>query len=143
MSGGRSADAREFIDLLVDRGSWRAWDSPAVDPVDPGTAYGRQLAAAREKSGFDESVVTGEGLLYGRPVAIVASEMSFLGGSIGVTSAERLTTAVERATRERLPLIAVTASGGMRMQEGTVGFLQMVKLSASVTRHRRRHLPYP
>jgi acetyl-CoA carboxylase carboxyl transferase beta subunit len=142
VSGGRSADAREFIDLLVDRGSWRAWDSPAVDPVDPGTAYGRQLAAAREKSGFDESVVTGEGLLYGRPVAIVASEMSFLGGSIGVTSAERLTTAVERATRERLPLIAVTASGGMRMQEGTVGFLQMVKLSASVTRHRRRHLPY-
>lgn len=142
MKGDATTDALSFIDLLVDPGSWQRWDAPPVDPVAAESPYGRQLAAARERSGFDESAITGEAQLYGRRVAIVATEMSFFGGSIGVASAERLTIAIERATIERLPLLAITASGGMRMQEGAVAFLQMVKLSASVMQHRRRHLPY-
>ncbi|MGV0602478.1 carboxyl transferase domain-containing protein, partial [Mycolicibacterium pulveris] len=66
----------------------------------------------------------------------------FLAGSIGVAAAERITMAVQRATAERLPLVASPSSGGTRMQEGTVAFLQMVKIAAAVELHKKAHLPY-
>ena len=72
---------------------------------------------------------------------MVACEFDFLAGSIGVAAAERITAAVQRATAERLPLLASPSSGGTRMQEGTVAFLQMVKIAA-VELHKRAHLPY-
>jgi acyl-CoA carboxylase subunit beta len=75
-------------------------------------------------------------------VAVVVCEFEFLGGSIGVAAAERITDAVQRATAERLPLLASPSSGGTRMQEGTVAFLQMVKIAAAVTLHKQAHLPY-
>ena len=87
-------------------------------------------------------MLTGEGTVWGRRVAVVASEFDFLAGSIGVAAAERITTAVERATAERLPLVASPSSGGTRMQEGTVAFLQMVKIAAAVELHKQAHLPY-
>ncbi len=80
--------------------------------------------------------------MFGRRVAVVACEFDFLAGSIGVAAAERITSAVERATAQRLPLLASPSSGGTRMQEGTVAFLQMVKIAAAVTLHKRAHLPY-
>ena len=87
-------------------------------------------------------MLTGEGTVFGRRVAVVACEFDFLAGSIGVAAAERITAAVERATAERLPLLASPSSGGTRMQEGTVAFLQMVKIAAAVDLHKRAHLPY-
>ena len=87
-------------------------------------------------------MVTGEGRVFGRRVAVVACEFDFLAGSIGVAAAERITAAVQRATAERLPLLASPSSGGTRMQEGTVAFLQMVKIAAAVELHKRAHLPY-
>ena len=73
---------------------------------------------------------------------MIACEFSFLAGSIGVAAAERITSAVERATAEGLPLIASPTSGGTRMQEGTLAFVQMVKIAAAVTAHKAMHLPY-
>ena len=87
-------------------------------------------------------MLTGEGRIFGRRVAVVVCEFSFLGGSIGVAAAERITAAVQRATAERLPLLASPSSGGTRMQEGTVAFLQMVKIAAAVKLHKQAHLPY-
>lgn len=131
--------ASALLDLVLD--DFTRWDTPLVDvPTDQ--RYGAELAAARERTGLDESVITGEGLLRGRRVAVVACEFGFLAGSIGVAAAERLVTAVERATAEGLPLLAATASGGTRMQEGTVAFLQMVKIAAAVARHKAAGLPY-
>ena len=75
-------------------------------------------------------------------MAVIASEFGFLAGSIGVAAGERLVRAVERATRERLPLVAAPASGGTRLQEGTVAFLQMVKVAAAIADHRSAGLPY-
>jgi acetyl-CoA carboxylase carboxyl transferase subunit beta len=80
--------------------------------------------------------------VFGRRVAVVACEFDFLAGSIGVAAAERITSAVARATAERLPLLASPSSGGTRMQEGTVAFLQMVKIAAAVELHKQAHLPY-
>ena len=136
-----SATARELLDVLLDRGSFRSWDEPVAEvAADPG--YAADLAAARARTGRDESVVTGEGQVGGHRVAVAVSEFGFLGGSIGVAAGERLTRAVERATAERLPLLALPASGGTRMQEGTLAFLQMVKITAAVTAHRAARLPY-
>ncbi|QMU80447.1 acetyl-CoA carboxyl transferase [Streptacidiphilus sp. PB12-B1b] len=134
-------DAGQLIARILDPGSFRCWDRPVTArPADP--AYRASLARARERTGRDEAVTTGQGLLGGRPVALVASEFGFLGGSIGVATAERITRAVERATAERLPLLALPVSGGTRMQEGTAAFLCMVRVTAAVQAHQAAGLPY-
>lgn len=128
-------------DAVLDDGSFRSWDGPPHD-VGADAGYRRELAAAAAKTGLDESVLTGEGTVFGRRVALIVCEFDFLAGSIGVAAAERITAAVQRATAERLPLVASPSSGGTRMQEGTVAFLQMVKIAAAVELHKRAHLPY-
>jgi len=128
-------------DAVLDEGSFVSWDSPPLD-VAADDGYRRDLADARAATGLDESVLTGEGTVFGRRVAVVASEFDFLAGSIGVAAAERITAAIERATAEALPLVASPSSGGTRMQEGTVAFLQMVKIAAAVELHKQAHLPY-
>jgi acetyl-CoA carboxylase beta subunit/acetyl-CoA carboxylase alpha subunit len=133
--------ATTLRDTVLDEGSFISWDSAPLD-VGPDAQYAAELAAAREATGLDESVLTGEGRVFGRRVAVVACEFDFLAGSIGVAAAERITAAVERATAERLPLVASPSSGGTRMQEGTVAFLQMVKIAAAVELHKKAHLPY-
>jgi acetyl-CoA carboxylase carboxyl transferase beta subunit len=133
--------ALELRDAVLDPGSFVSWDSPPI-AVSTSPEYADELRAAREKTGLDESVVTGEGTVFGRRVAVVACEFDFLAGSIGVAAAERITAAIERATELRLPLLASPSSGGTRMQEGTVAFLQMVKIAAAVALHKRAHLPY-
>ena len=131
----------QLLDAVLDAGSFVSWDAdPLAMPVSE--SYARELADARQATGLDEAVQTGEGRIFGRRVAVVVCEFSFLGGSIGVAAAERITAAVQRATAERLPLLASPSSGGTRMQEGTVAFLQMVKIAAAVRLHKRAHLPY-
>lgn len=133
--------ADELRDAVLDADSFVSWDTDPL-PVPTNKAYARELAAARAATGLSESVVTGEGRVHGRRVAVIACEFDFLAGSIGVAAAERIATAIERATRERLPLLASPSSGGTRMQEGTVAFVQMVKISAAIQLHKRAHLPY-
>lgn len=133
--------ALELIDAVVDEGTWTSWDEP-IDLFPADEDYAASLRRAQERSGVDESVVTGEGRINGRRVALIACEFGFLAGSIGVVAAERLVRAVERATHERLPLLASPTSGGTRMQEGTVAFLQMVKISAAIARHKAAGNPY-
>ncbi|MEO8888761.1 MAG: carboxyl transferase domain-containing protein [Jatrophihabitantaceae bacterium] len=135
--------ARDLVERVVDPGSFTRWDEDALPPIGrPDPSYLAELAAARERTGLDESVVTGEARLGGRRVAIVMCEFGFLAGSIGVAAAERLVRAIERATGEGLPLFAAPVSGGTRMQEGTVAFLQMVKIAVAVTAHKAARLPY-
>jgi len=137
----RHLNAAELIETVLDAGSFKSWDRPVNDP-DPSPGYRQELAKARDLSGVDESIVTGEGLIRGRRVAVIISEFKFLAGSIGHATAERITQAIERATQERLPLLACPASGGTRMQEGTPAFLSMVKITAAVRAHRQAKIPY-
>lgn len=137
----RGPSARELVDLVLDDGSFRSWDEPPADP--PMTeAYAAEVESTRARTGLDESVTTGEGTIRGRRVAVMAGEFSFLAGSIGVAAAERLVRSVERATAEGLPLLAAPVSGGTRMQEGTMAFIQMVKITAAIAAHKARALPY-
>jgi len=131
----------QLQDAVLDDGSFVSWDAePLAVPVSE--SYAKELAHAREATGLDEAVQTGEGRIFGRRVAVAVCDFSFLGGSIGVAAAERITAAAQRATAERLPLLASPSSGGTRMQEGTVAFLQMVKIAAAVRLHKQAHLPY-
>ena len=134
--------AATLIDGVLDENSYVSWDdAPNDSHVPAGSEYARELAAAAERAGVDESVVTGEGLLAGRRVGVVLSEFAFLGGSIGRAAAERIVRAVEYATSERLPLLVSPSSGGTRMHEGTMAFLQMVKIAAAISAHKATGLP--
>ena len=135
-------NAAGLIEAVLDAGSFRSWDTAPVQPASASTEYLAELEAAAAKSGTDESVVTGEGLIRGRRVAVIVSEFRFLAGSIGQAAAARITAAIERATAERLPLLAGPASGGTRMQEGTLAFLGMVTITDAVRRHKAAGLPY-
>ncbi|HZC53055.1 MAG TPA: carboxyl transferase domain-containing protein, partial [Mycobacterium sp.] len=131
----------QLRDAVLDEGSFVSWDrEPLAVPVTE--PYARELVDARAATGLDESVLTGEGRVHGRRVAVIVCEFGFLAGSIGVAAAERITATVQRATAEGLPLLASPSSGGTRMQEGTVAFLQMVKIAAAVRLHKQARLPY-
>ncbi len=134
--------AWELINLVLDDGSFKSWDQDIEDPQGASQDYLAELKGARFKSGVDEAILTGEGLISGRKVAVVVGEFSFLAGSIGVCAASRVIAAIERATKEKLPVLAAPASGGTRMQEGTIAFLQMVGITAAVVAHKSAGLPY-
>jgi acetyl-CoA carboxylase beta subunit len=133
--------AHELIDMTLDPGSFVSWDGSG-STLEIEASYEEELVAAGLKTGLDESVVTGVGELHGRRVAVIVGEFGFLGGSIGVRAAERICEALRRATSERLPVLAAPVSGGTRMQEGTVAFLQMVKITQNVLAHKALGLPY-
>ncbi len=138
---GMKTSAHDLIERFLDRDTFQSWDrSPVAVTTTP--TYAAALDRARTTAGTDEAVITGQGLLRGRPVAVIAGEFAFLGGSIGVAAAERLVLAVERAAAQRLPLLASPISGGTRMQEGTVAFLQMVKIADAITAFKAAGLPY-
>ena len=138
----RRLGARDLIEEVMDAGSWVGWDDPPQQPRPGDSAYAAELAAAAERAGVDEAIVTGEGRIGGRRVAVIMGEFRFLAGSIGEVAAERIVGAFERASRERLPLFAAPASGGTRMQEGTPAFVGMVKISAACAALRESGLPY-
>ena len=133
--------AHELLDLVLDEDTFTSWDEP-VDLSYADADYRAVLEAAATKAGTDESVLTGRGEVRGRPVAVVVNEFRFLAGSIGRAAADRITAAVRRATAEGLPLLASTASGGTRMQEGTPAFVRMVEISRALMDHRAAGLPY-
>jgi acetyl-CoA carboxylase carboxyl transferase subunit beta len=137
-----TTSAARFARQLLDPDSWKGWDvPPRGNPVHG--PYAAALAHASERSGgADESVLTGEGRIDGRRIAVVVGEFDFLAGSIGVAACDRLLRAVHRATAERLPLLACPATGGTRMQEGTPAFVGMVPIVTALAAHKGAGLPY-
>ncbi|EFQ83204.1 putative acetyl-CoA carboxylase, carboxyl transferase, beta subunit [Aeromicrobium marinum DSM 15272] len=131
----------DLMDLVLDAGSVQSWDTP-VDISGHAPSYRRELEAAAERAGTDESVLTGRATMQGRPVAFVVNEFRFLAGSIGRAAADRIVAAVRRATAEGLPILAATSSGGTRMQEGTPAFVRMIDISRAIMDHRAAGLPY-
>lgn len=133
---------RELLACVLDEHSFESWDVEPMAAHRDYPAYAAERRAAAEASGVDEAIVTGQGRISGRRVAVVAGEFAFLAGSIGVAAAERLVRAIERATAERLPLLAAPSSGGTRMQEGAMAFVQMMTITQAVVAHKQAGLPY-
>lgn len=138
--------AGELISLLADQGSFTKWDEElaSTDPLvfTDSRPYTERLAEAKSSTGRNEAVVTGRATLGGHSLAVIAGEFGFMGGSMGVATGERITRAFERALSESLPVVGLTCSGGARMQEGSLGFVQMVKTAAAAQRLRAAGLAY-
>lgn len=135
--------------LLADPGSVRPWDPEVLSghlvAFVGSRPYGFRLAEAQKRTGQAEAVWTGEVRIDGHTVVLVVSHFEFLGGSMGVAVGERVTRAFERAKARRLPVVAVVASGGVRMQEGVLAFMQMAKTADAARQFRRaggRYLVY-
>jgi len=93
------------------------------------------IIVIKEKTAIDEGVITGTAIIKGIKVAIGVMDSRFLMGSMGHVVGEKITCLTELATKEGLPLILFTASGGARMQEGIISLMQMAKTSAALKRH--------
>jgi len=131
--------ARERVRQLVDPDSFEELFAD-VQPDDPlgfkwaGKNYRDYVTDYQTRSGTDEGVLCGIAYVKGRRVALGVMNGQFVGGSMGSVSGERLTMIIELATQQKLPLVIVCTSGGMRMQEGTLSLVQMAKTSAALAR---------
>jgi acetyl-CoA carboxylase carboxyl transferase subunit beta len=139
-----SAEAR--LALLLDGGSFAERD-PGLQSEDPlgfvdQKAYPDRIAAAQLATGMRDAAVWGTGTIDGRAVAICVMDFGFMGGSMGAVVGEKVTRAAEHALDERLPLVIVSASGGARMQEGTLSLMQLAKTVAAVERLRMAGVPF-
>ncbi|MDO5401921.1 MAG: acetyl-CoA carboxylase carboxyltransferase subunit alpha [Eubacteriales bacterium] len=129
-------NARTRLEQILDRDSFEEWDTGIIEnnPCNY-KGYEEKLEYLKESTGLDEAVVTGQGKLGGNRVAIGVCDTQFLMGSMGHVVGEKITRLFERATKETLPVILFTCSGGARMQEGIVSLMQMAKTSAAIKRH--------
>nr|QNN00464.1 acetyl-CoA carboxylase beta subunit [Torricellia tiliifolia] len=125
------------IELSIDPGTWDPMDEDMVslDPIEfhsEEEPYKERIDSYQRKTGLTEAVQTGIGQLNGIPVAIGVMDFQFMGGSMGSVVGEKITRLIEYATNKFLPLIIVCASGGARMQEGSLSLMQMAKISSAL-----------
>lgn len=135
--------ARERIELLIDEGTFVEEDAEleSVNPLDfPG--YPEKNKKARNECDMREGVISGTGNLKGIKVSIAAMDFKFMGGSMGSVVGEKITRALERGLKERIPVIVVATSGGARMHEGILSLMQMAKTSAAAEKLRQAGVPF-
>ncbi len=132
--------ARERIRHLLDADSFEEWCTE-LRPLDPlefvdRKPYADRLISEQKKTGLTEAAVVGKGYIRGRPVVLGITDFGFMAGSMGSVVGEKLTHAIEEATRHKLPLIIVSGSGGgARMHEAILSLMQMAKVSAALARY--------
>jgi len=134
------------LEMLLDPGTWRERDAglQSVDPlgfVDQ-KPYPERVATAQAQTGLRDAAVRGSGAIEGQAVSICVMDFGFMGGSMGAVVGEKVARAAEDALGDRVPLIIVSASGGARMQEGTLALMQLAKTCAVLERVRGARVPY-
>nr|QYJ08998.1 acetyl-CoA carboxylase carboxyltransferase beta subunit [Phellodendron chinense] len=125
------------IELSVDPGTWDPMDDDmvSIDPIEfhsEEEPYKNRIDSYQTKTGLTEAVQTGTGQLNGIPIAIGVMDFQFMGGSMGSVVGEKITRLIEYAANKFLPLLLVCASGGARMQEGSLSLMQMAKISSAL-----------
>jgi acetyl-CoA carboxylase carboxyl transferase subunit beta len=128
--------ARERLAMLFDDGKYKELDSEviSVDPLEfvDTKPYPDRLLQAQASSGLPEAIINGRGKVGTHLVFAGAMDMSFIGGSMGSAVGEKVTRLIERAIQERGSVVIFSASGGARMQEGTLSLMQMAKISSAL-----------
>ncbi len=129
-----------------DDGVFEVIDSPAVveDPLkfSDGKPYKDRLAAARKATGEQDAVAIGAGTIGGTPSVVLVQDFAFMGGSLGMAAGEAFIAAARAAVERQAPLVAYTAAGGARMQEGTLSLMQMARSTLAIQELKRARLPY-
>ena len=138
--------ARERLTLLFDEGKFEELDAEviSIDPLEfvDSKPYHDRLIQARETSGLPEAIINGRGTVGDHPVVAGAMDMGFIGGSMGSAVGEKVTRLIERAMTDHCAVIIFAASGGARMQEGTLSLMQMAKISAALAALDEARLPF-
>lgn len=139
--------AYERINVLFDKDTFTEFDKDMVslDPLDfkgPKT-YKEKLTQDQEATGLKDAVISGSGKIKERAVVVAVTDSRFIMGSMGSVVGEKITRAIEYATKNRLPMVIVSGSGGgARMYEGMYSLMQMAKTCAALSYHRKEKLPY-
>ncbi len=139
--------AHERISMLIDEGTFEEHDKDmeSVDPLEfrgPKT-YAEKLAQDQAATGLKDAVITGKGVLDKKNIMIAVTDSRFIMGSMGSVVGEKITRAIEAATKNKLPVIIVSGSGGgARMYEGMYSLMQMSKTCAALAYHHKAGLPY-
>lgn len=128
-------NARTRISQLFDEGTFEELFKNIL-PTDPlkfvdTESYADRLKKASDKSGLDEAVVTGIGQIKGHKIAAAVMDFDYMGGSMGSVVGEKVTRIMEKALELRIPMLAITSSGGARMQESALSLMQMAKTSCA------------
>jgi acetyl-CoA carboxylase carboxyl transferase subunit beta len=138
--------ARERLRLLFDEGKFEETDGEVIS-IDPlkfvdSKPYSERLKQAKDSSGLPEAIINGRGTVGDHPVVAAAMDMTFIGGSMGSAVGEKVTRLIERAMAEHNAVVIFSASGGARMQEGTLSLMQMAKISAALAALDEARLPF-
>lgn len=136
-------NSKERVRLIADKGTFKEFDTTmeAKNPLNyPG--YEEKIQGLQQKTGLKDAVITGECEIGGYKSVLAVMDSGFMMGSMGSVVGEKITRAFEYATKNKLPIVVFTCSGGARMQEGIVSLMQMAKVSAAVARHSEKGLLY-
>src|SRR5262245_48629436 len=138
--------ARERLAMLFDEGKYEELDAEVIS-IDPlqfvdSKPYTDRLEQAKENSSLPEAIISGRGTVGDHPVLAGAMDMLFIGGSMGSAVGEKVTRLIERAMQEQSAVVIFSASGGARMQEGTLSLMQMAKISAALAALDEARLPF-
>jgi acetyl-CoA carboxylase carboxyl transferase subunit beta len=138
--------AADRIKSLVDEGSFKERDADllSVDSLKfRGVAtYQERLETYRKKTGLKDAVITGDAKIDGHNVGLAVMDFNFIAATMGSVVGEKITRIIERATKNKWPVIIISASGGARMYEGMLSLMQMAKTSGALARHAEAKLPY-
>ncbi len=138
--------AVERIESLVDPGSFEVI-APNLHSIDAlgffdSKSYQTRLEDCEKKTALNDAIICGRCMLNGHAMMLGVMDFRFMGASMGSVVGEKIARLVEQATREKLPVVLITASGGARMQEGILSLMQMPKTCACLERHAEAQLPY-
>ncbi len=138
--------ARERLEMLFDDGRYDEIDSEVIsmDPLEfvDTKPYPARLKQARQVSGLPEAIISARGKVSDHLVFAGAMDMLFIGGSMGSAVGEKVTRLIEHAIKEHGAVVTFAASGGARMQEGTLSLMQMAKIAAALAQLEEKRLPF-
>jgi len=138
--------AEKRLEHMFDGGEYEALEFPpaATDPLKfrDSRKYTERLKAARAKTGREDAIVAGAGLLDGMEVVIAVQDFEFMGGSLGMAAGEAIITAMREAVKRAAPFVFFVASGGARMQEAILSLMQMPRTTIAVQELKEASLPY-
>lgn len=128
-------NARTRISQLFDEGSFEE-NFTGVRPTDPlnfvdTESYKDRIKKAKDKTSLDDAVITGTGKINGNKISVAVMDFEYMGGSMGSVVGEKVTRAMEEAIKQKIPMLAITSSGGARMQESALSLMQMAKTSCA------------
>lgn len=139
-------NAYERAALLLDAGSFHEDDRgvSSIDPLSFGgpRSYRTRIIDEQRRTHLTESALTGTGRIFEREVVLAVLDFSFLGGSVGVASGERLARAFEKATSRGLPIVTVSSTSGTRLEEGILALMQVPRVVAAASKHHKAGLPH-